>query len=346
MKRILFWLLMFFALSTNAQERKIIGRVLSRETKKPVKNANVIILGATSGTFTNAAGFFELSIDNSKYEKLMVSHIGYQTANIPIPLQDRFMFYLDREYTVLKRINLAGYPVVEQIMGRTSTPASRESGEFKVVESGAVFPGGMDNFYVYLGNALANKSTGKPTNPFDCRFTINTDGKAEDVSISDSTTVGLANEVRQIFNDMDPWIPGTQRGEMVPQYFQIKIALDDWPEENRAAVYPYLTLLSYPKEARKMGVQGSVVVRFSVEHGIVTKIEFLEDIGSGCAEMVRRAITQVPVEKMKLLGPPQATYVLAVNFGLDTKFEAPDPIPGPNEVLLESIYFTAQGSKK
>ncbi len=342
MKRILFWLLIFCALATNAQERKVIGRALSRETKKPLKNANVIILGTTSGAFTNAAGFFELSIDNSKYENLMVSHIGYRTASIPIPLQDRFMFYLDREYTILKRINLAGYPVAERKMGTTSTPVYRGPGEFKVVESGAVFPGGMDNFYVYLGNALANKTTGKPTSPFDCHFTINVDGKAEDVTISDSTTAGLANEVSQIFSEMDPWTPGTQRGEIVPQYFQIKIALDDWPEENRAAVYPYLTLLSYPKEARKRGVQGSVVVRFSLEQGIVTKVEFLKDIGGGCGEMVRRAITEVPVEKMKLLGPPRATYVLAVNFGLDSKFEAPEPIAGPDEVLLPSIYFTAQ----
>jgi len=345
MKRILFWFLIFITLATNAQERKVLGRVLSRETKKPIKNANVIILGTSSGSVTNAGGFFELSFDNDKYKNLMVSHIGYQTANLPIPPQDKFMFYLDREYTVLKRVNLAAYPVVEPKIPTTNNPVAMGSEEFKVVESGAGFPGGMDNFYTYLGNALVNKSTGMPST-FDCRFTINTDGKAEDVTISDSTTAGLANQVRQIFNDMHPWTPGTQHGETVPQHFQIKIALNDWPEENRAFVYPYLALLSYPKEARKMGVEGSVVVRFSLDHGIVTKVELLKDIGKGCGEEVRDTILEVPVEKMKLLGPPKATYVLAVNFGLDTKFEAPEPIPGPNEVLLTSIYFTAQGIKK
>lgn len=73
-----------------AQERKIIGRVVDTETQKPLKNANIILKGTTSGTFTNQLGFFELAITDSEHKPIIASHIGYLTSEIVIPEQARF----------------------------------------------------------------------------------------------------------------------------------------------------------------------------------------------------------------------------------------------------------------
>ena len=53
--------------------------------------------------------------------------------------------------------------------------------------------------------------------------------------------------------------------------------------------------LRYPRQAKKMGIQGKVYIRFIVDtDGSLTNIEVLKGIGAGCDEEALRVITQAP----------------------------------------------------
>lgn len=53
--------------------------------------------------------------------------------------------------------------------------------------------------------------------------------------------------------------------------------------------------LSYPDSARARGVEGMVVVRFSVsETGMITDLELLRNIGAGCGQEALRVVRMMP----------------------------------------------------
>ena len=64
-------------------QEEISGRVLDSQTGDPLPGVNVLIKGTTSGTSTDAAGNFELTVPTLQ-ETLVFSFIGYQTLEVPI----------------------------------------------------------------------------------------------------------------------------------------------------------------------------------------------------------------------------------------------------------------------
>ncbi len=62
------------------------GKILDKETKKPVVFANVMLKGTTVGTVTNADGEFLIKAPaNSNIQVLEITHIGYETKLIKLP---------------------------------------------------------------------------------------------------------------------------------------------------------------------------------------------------------------------------------------------------------------------
>ena len=62
------------------------GKILDKETKKPVVFANVILKGTTIGTVTNADGEFLIKAPaNSDIQVLEITHIGYETKLVRLP---------------------------------------------------------------------------------------------------------------------------------------------------------------------------------------------------------------------------------------------------------------------
>lgn len=75
--------LAFFAASVQAQSRQVSGKVVD-DANAAVPGASVLIKGTTSGTNTNAAGIFSISLPEGN-QKLTVSSIGYQTIDVDVP---------------------------------------------------------------------------------------------------------------------------------------------------------------------------------------------------------------------------------------------------------------------
>lgn len=74
--------------------RQITAKVVDSETKKPVKDARVIILGTNIETATNFLGFIQITIDT--VDTLIIEHPEYEIGLIKVPEVNSFQISLTR----------------------------------------------------------------------------------------------------------------------------------------------------------------------------------------------------------------------------------------------------------
>ncbi|REE05977.1 energy transducer TonB [Marinoscillum furvescens] len=83
--------------------------------------------------------------------------------------------------------------------------------------------------------------------------------------------------------------------EVVEEVFTI---VEDQPEfpGGMAAFYKYVgDQMSYPSQARRMGIEGRVYVQFVVDKdGTVTEVKAVKGIGAGCDEEAERVLRESP----------------------------------------------------
>lgn len=322
-----------------AQERNVLGRVLDRETKKPIGNANIIIFGTPNGAVSNAGGFFEVQVSSPHHKTLIVSHVGFKTSEVPIPAENRFMFYLERERVLLNEVVLEDYP--KPVPELSITP-KEAGGDFAVVESNASYPGGMGRFYDLLGNELSKNLTLRPAEPIHIDFTIDPEGKATQISVSDSTL--NSSEILSAFANMPAWIAGEQRHTKVSQQFRLPVRSTKQALSKGWELSAYAKeSIRYPLSARRMAIEGPVAVKFRVHEGTIISPVLLLDIGGDCGKEVIRVLKTAPVVVVRPLG--DGTYILPVNFGLDQEFVGGKKPSITDEILLPQVHIIAIGSK-
>lgn len=89
------------------------------------------------------------------------------------------------------------------------------------------------------------------------------------------------------------------------------------------ALYMYLCMnIDYPEEAREAGVEGRVIVSFTIErNGAVSHVKLLKDIGYGCGKAAVKAVKAMPKWKpaINILDnkPVRVAYNLPVKFSLE-----------------------------
>src|SRR5215210_3717531 len=101
----LFSILITFA--ANAQQRRVTGRVLGAD-RNPVAGASITVNGTTTGTQTDAAGSFTLSVPGGK-NALTISSVGFETQNVTIPASNRIAATLRAATSNLNEIVVTGY---------------------------------------------------------------------------------------------------------------------------------------------------------------------------------------------------------------------------------------------
>lgn len=334
------------------QERKIIGRVLDFESQKPIKNANIVIGGTTSGTISNHLGFFELTLDTSQHKLLVVSHVGYKNSEILVPKEERFKLFLEKDYTFLKRVNLSLYPRNPKTIYQKKVEPIPPDSELIIVESTAAFPGGISDFYEYIGNSLVSQLKNIPRDGFAIEFTINEKGQAVSVKVSDSTKL-VNTAVVKVLQEMPSWKPATQRSHNVPQHFVLTIVNFETPENKSEVfepVYDFLSrTISYPFQARRMGIEGVVFVNFALDNsGNLVKTNVAKDIGAECGEEVRRAVAIMPIELTRHLidQTGHSSFILPVAFGLARPYKQVYSISSNDAYVLSEIAVTAVVKKR
>jgi len=225
------------------QDIEITVRVIDQVTKKPIKNANVVVFGTTRGTMTNALGFFRLSL-TPKERKLVISHVSYRTEPIDVPADiSSFTVPLSKMVYKLSDVDLKQYPnnvKLEKSKVREFDLKKSKPDSMIVVESLADFPyeGGVKIFSEFFGNTfqfpqkeLMEKQEGRLL----LEFTIDKSGDYKSIRclLLDSLN-GICKECKRVLSVIPKWIPGQQRGENMEQTFVVPIHFglnDYWKRE-------------------------------------------------------------------------------------------------------------------
>ncbi len=79
--------------------RQITVKVIDLETKKPIKEAKVIIQGTDVMATTNFLGFIQITIDT--IDTLIIEHPDYEVGQVKVPEANKFLIQLTR--TTLKK---------------------------------------------------------------------------------------------------------------------------------------------------------------------------------------------------------------------------------------------------
>jgi hypothetical protein len=75
-------------------QRRITGRVLDSETRKPLDSATVSIEGNSSATQSNVLGFFQLLVDST--DVLNIQRQGYYSGQVQVPSQGGLQVLLEK----------------------------------------------------------------------------------------------------------------------------------------------------------------------------------------------------------------------------------------------------------
>lgn len=154
------------------------------------------------------------------------------------------------------------------------------------------------------------------------KFIIEKDGSISDAEIVRSIGGGCDEEVLKLVYMMPNWTPGKQRGKDVRVQFNlpVKFKLDsDAPTDKKKSIDKkpmfaacedaedkgkcangkmfdfILENLKYPKAAKAAGLEGKVVVKFTIDaDGAVKEAEVVQGIGGGCDEEALRVVNLMP----------------------------------------------------
>ncbi len=130
------------------------------------------------------------------------------------------------------------------------------------------------------------------------RFKVTADGSVADASVLKGVDPLLDNEALRVVNTVPKFTPGQHKGENVPVWYMVPITFtlrkSEFEVIGRDTIYTYCTTLAeytggnealkkfksdnlkYPEKAKKLGIEGTVIVSFIIEkNGTVTysKIE-------------------------------------------------------------------------
>ena len=201
----------------------------------------------------------------------------------------------DANQEVVQQSQPASVPEIQVV---TYAPQSKEveQGEvFQVVEEQPMFPGGMEEMMKFL-----QQNVKYPKEAYEqgkqgrviVQFVVNTDGSISNDTIVRSVDPLLDAEALRVVRSMPNWTPGKQKGEPVRVRFTLPVTfrLDNGKESTQKAEttnseevfkvteelpqYPggnaelmkYLAKnIRYPKGAQEQGIQGRVIVQFTVQ---------------------------------------------------------------------------------
>ncbi len=235
------------SLQENVSEKtmKITGKVIMKETGKPLAGASIVIKGTTVGTVADIDGNFKLENPGPKVDangrlstNVVVSFVGLRTVENTIYTSgsavDNATFNFEMEEEIIgigKAEKLIPVKEKERLVNGDASkmapppPPPPAKGEiFFVVEDMPEYPGGSEalNNYAYKMQQKIVKEKGVKGEAM-VLFTVNAKGKVSDIKVVKSDNDAAAKGAVQIVSEMPDWTPGKQRGKPVPVKYMIPI---------------------------------------------------------------------------------------------------------------------------
>ncbi len=185
---------LFFLLTTTLSvygQKTVTGRLIDKETGKPVKDASITQIGTDIKTTSNALGFFQLQIDS--------------TASIEIRSDD---------YPIMQvRLPEASSFKIELI----KSPPEKV---YKILEQPPSFPGGLGEFYDYIKKNIKipkEVKNGKVSGKVKVEFIIDSTGliPPNEVKIIQGLCIPCDEEAIRLIRGSPKWNPGMQQDKPV-----------------------------------------------------------------------------------------------------------------------------------
>ncbi|TAE87603.1 MAG: TonB family protein [Bacteroidetes bacterium] len=168
---------------------------------------------------------------------------------------------------------------------------------------------------------------------------VEKDSSVSNIQVSSKKGWGLDEEALRLAFAMPKWIPAIHNGKVVrstvnlPIPFklsnsfegyiadeQIYSSCEDMPAMIGETIYEYLNkALIYPKKEKKAGIEGRVVVQFTVnEHGVIYDTEIIKSANPNFDKAVLKVINKMPYWKPATIKgrPVKFRYTLPVKFKL------------------------------
>jgi TonB family protein len=316
-----------FSLSHVTAQKAITGRLIDADTQKPVSQATVIVVGTTTGTFSNHLGFFQLTVPSGASE-LMISHVGYKTSKILIPEVSPFQIKIQRGVVQLKYFMLDSFVEYDEKNDSTYSADSN----FNIIERSAEYPGGWKNFYNDVGKTLKSKEvlSALPDSTVHLFFSVEANGDFKLVRTAPEIKI-IEEQIIQSTH-LKKWKSAMQNNTPATQHFDLPIGngvveiIYTVVEETASPVggmpqfYKYIgSTMKYPASARRFGIEGKVFVQFIVENdGKITNVKVIKGIGGGCDEEAQRVMENAPNwNPGRQRGKPvRQRYTLPIQFSL------------------------------
>lgn len=214
--------------SPSAQEKNIQGNTQARFIVKDGKVEEINTVTALGygcdeelkrciSTYSNFK-----NIPDGNYTINTQFRLSYDTTpSTPVEFKNQNLPAL-KDYVALNEIVVVGYG------GKSSSSNSGDSKvyDFVSLEQQPSFPGGMEQFYVYL-----RKSIKYPKEAFEKKiegkvflsFIVETDGELSDIQVNRKVGGGTDEEAVRVLEESPKWIPGVQDGKKVRVKYNIPI---------------------------------------------------------------------------------------------------------------------------
>jgi len=239
---------------------------------------------------------------------------------------------------------------------------------FTVVEEPARPVDGMPAFYRFVGEHLRYppkaRSKGVEGRVF-VEFEVEADGAISNPKIVKGIGDGCDEEAIRVLMLAPKWAPGRQKGKPVRQRMVLPITFRLGGDNTKSATkllhsereikYDFDDFhsfmsgnIGYPATARAAGIEGWVVVEFSMDtiSSSISNANLLADIGGNCGFEVIRVLQKAPWSLLTRIKTKNEWYVLAVGFGFEVPPERnPDDIDTKAE-LLEDVLIVAKGIER
>lgn len=216
----------------------VTGNVFNKEDKTPMPGANVVVIGETKGTTTDANGNFMIETTDDK--ELTVSFIGFQTAVVSLKKMKAtekiaVSIGLEKDSKELPEIVIVSYSPIrrsssindEPTVAVTPQPVVTKDGEvFTVVEQSPEFPGGTSALMRFLGANIkypAAAAYASVQGKVFVQFVVSKQGKIRDLRILKGIGFGCDEEAVRVVSIMPDWKPAQQNGQNVAVQYNLPI---------------------------------------------------------------------------------------------------------------------------
>lgn len=198
---------------------------------------------------------------------------------------------------------------------------------------------------VYPTAAFDDNAEGK----VDFSFVVGKDGKLSDIRIIESPHSSFIDEVAMVISNSPVWTPGKNGRKKVPVYLRMsidfKIKKQEAPKEEGYSELPKFqgveglsafrrwvaNNITYPVEARRAGISGTVKVRFIIEKdGSLTNLIITQSPHPSLSNAVRTVLESSPkwTPANSNGEPVRLRYYMPVDFNLEGGVANRDPDPG------------------